>query len=90
MTRLRDRRDRRILLEAARRPVSAVEAERIVTKGLFGSCDPAIHGLRTRAALTRLDRQGLLARTPDGWTATNQGRALLAIPAAEAARHTAF
>ena len=55
MTRLRDRRDRRILREAARRPVSAGEAERIVTKGLFGSCDPAIHGLRTRAALTRLE-----------------------------------
>lgn len=89
MTRLRDPRDRRILREAARRPVSADEAERIVTKGLFGSCDPAIHGLRTRAALTRLDRQGLLARTPDGWTATDQGRALLAIPAVEAARHTA-
>lgn len=89
MNRLRDRRDRRILREAARRPVSAGEAERIVTKGLFGSCDPAIHGLRTRAALTRLDRQGLLARTPDGWTATDQGRALLASPAAEAVRHTA-
>ena len=55
MTRLRDRRDRRILREAARRPVSAGEAERIVTKGLFGSCDPAIHGLRTRAALTHLE-----------------------------------
>ena len=89
MTRLRDRRDRRILLEAARRPVSAVEAERIVRKGQPGSRDPAADGLRTRAALTRLDRAGLLTRTPLGWTATAQGRAQLTSRPPQAAHSTA-
>ena len=89
MTRLRERRDRKILREAARRPVSAVEAERIVRKSQVGSRDPAADGLRTRAALTRLDRAGLLARTPIGWTATDQGRALLTARPTDAVQSTA-
>lgn len=89
MTRLRDRRDRRILLAAVRRPVSVAEAERIVRKGQVGSRDPAADGLRTRAALTRLDRAGLLARTPTGWTATDQGRAHLTARPTQATHSTA-
>lgn len=89
MTRLRERRDRRILMAASRRPVTTVEAERIVRKLQVISRDPAVDGLRTRAALTRLDRAGLLTRTPHGWTVTAQGRAQLTSRPPQAAHSTA-
>lgn len=66
-------RARRILRAARRRPMSLAELEREISRAEPGSSDPAEQGLKVRAAVERLARRGLIARTAPGWTSTPAG-----------------
>lgn len=78
-------RARRLLRQAAQRPLSTQEAERLFRLFTPAARDPADQALRARRALRRLQQQALLQRTPQGWIATDQGRALC-LPTAESVR----
>lgn len=73
-----DSRRGRILRAVRNRPLTLSEIERRVGPSTDAARrDRSIHRLKTTSAIRALKRDGLLAKSPDGWTPTPAGRQAL-------------
>lgn len=66
-----------ILRKAMNADVTMTEVVRSVGLSSVGHPDPSIDRLKTRGAMTDLQKRGLLTRTPRGWRTTGAGLDLL-------------
>lgn len=67
----RARRAQAVLRQLARRPMTTPELERALRPENLADQDPAAHGLRVRAAIDRLQREGRLTPCAQGWRLTD-------------------